>query len=711
MKKFIHTKQHNGNDCGLACASTMLKFYGLDYSIDFLRDLTSDKPSYSLKDIKSIFMNFKNLNSRALRVNGEKLLESLSNIKLPCIALLNDGELGHYVVIYSVNDKYLTISDPLKDKITKIPISKFQSVFTSIIMEIHKDQVKDELLKKSSTRSQGALFLKELIQNNKLLLGGVILLSVLVVILTALISFFLKFIVDLIIPRSLSSSLATIALIFLGIALFKVIFDYTRNYLIVRLSYKIDSKIANKYFFKIKKLPIKFFENREDGEIISRFNDGIYIRNIFSVNIITAILDIIIVIGLGITLYRTNNTLFLTILLPLLLLVCLGVFFYEIIQKRNEVLMRKRAKTTSFLVQFIKNMTTIHSFNKSNYFFEKFSSIYNKQLTSSYEEAKTNNNNDALKDLIQGTFAIIFLWVGTQQVLNETMSLGSLFFINSLALFLLTSLDRLVSVQSEIQKGLVAANRYLDIVNYPVNDEEEHVKLSGEIREITLRNFNFSHDRLTNIIEEVNLTINASEKILLVGESGSGKSSFVRNLVKFYKLNSGEIFINGRDITEIQSESIREKILYLNENPFLFNETIRENLLMGREVNEERIHEACQKAEILDFILSLDSGLEYKINENAVNLSTGQKQRLSLARAILHEPEVLILDESLSNVDKETSVKILNQLLLMDCLLIIITHNTEIVPYYTKKILLQNKHISVVDEIAQVKENKREVYI
>ncbi|MGR5969479.1 ABC transporter transmembrane domain-containing protein [Bacillus paranthracis] len=230
----------------------------------------------------------------------------------------------------------------------------------------------------------------------------------------------------------------------------------------------------------------------------------------------------------------------------------------KFLKKRNKNLMINRAKTTSFLVQFIKNMPTIYAFNKKEYFSTSFEKIFDKQLNSTMKELKTVNNNNTLRYLINSSSSIIILWIGSQQVLNDAITLGTLLLINSLVLFLINSLDRLINVQSDLQKAFVAADRFLDILNYPIN-KIKHIKKLQHISKIQFRNFSFSFDEFSNIIENVNLSILKNEKILLVGESGVGKSTLAQTLVKFYNVEQSKIFINDIDINNFNEEELRKK--------------------------------------------------------------------------------------------------------------------------------------------------------
>ncbi|TCW40590.1 ATP-binding cassette subfamily C protein [Laceyella sacchari] len=692
---FIHTQQYRSHDCGLACASSILKYYGYDFGIDYLRDLIIDKKGYNLKDLVSIFKSFGTFTCKAFEVNKEKLVEVFDHIDKPSIALVkvdnNNDQEGHYIVIYQKKGLNLIISDPQKKTLTKLPIDEFNKNFTGILLVIeHNGSTSEANYKDKNSKIN---IIKDFILNNKLFVSAIFFCSLVIVFVAVIVSLFLKSIVDFIIPMYLYDMLNIIALMFLGANILRVIFSYLRNHFIIKLSCTLDKKISDSYFNKITKLPIRFFKNRDDGEIISRFDDSIYIRTIFSTNVIAAVLDLIIILGIGTVLYKINQTLFLTTLLPLLLLVTLTILFYETLDKKNKELMQSRANTTSFLVQFIKNMPTIYAFNKKDYFLKSFKEIYSNQLDAMSKEMKVVSINDTLKILVQTSFSIIVLWVGAQQVLNDSITLGTLLLISSLVSFMMGSLDSLISIQSELQKAFVAAERYSEIINYPVNSPTQQMKKLDKVKKIEFKNFTYSFDHINNTFENVSASFYENEKILLAGKSGVGKSTLVQSLVKFYNIKNSMVFVNEIDINYYDHNELRKEIIYLNEHPFLFKGTIKENLCMGADFTEDEIIIACHLAGIYEHIASLPKGLQYYLNEQATNLSTGQRQRLSLARAILHKPSVLILDESLSNVDPESLKVIVNNLLSLDCMIIFISHNIEFVANFDRKFILENNSL------------------
>lgn len=693
--KYIHTKQHGKYDCGLACISSILKFYGYNYGINYLTDFTVVKKGYNLKDLLSVLRNFEFLTYKPVEVDKNRLDIVFDNISTPCIALVNENNEGHYIVIYKKKRGKLIISDPKNKQITAIKMDHFSKSFSGVLLMIEPCS---EFHKPAQIINTKIDFVKKIVKKNILQLGIVFILSILFVFLSVASSFCIQFLVDEILPRHLEYYLFVWGLSMLGVFIISICFDYFRSLFIVKMANNIDNNISKDYFNHIVKLPIRFFENRESGDIISRFNDASYIRNIVSTSVISGILDLIIIIGIGSVLYRVNTTLFLTTLIPLLLLICLTVLFYDLLSKRNRTVMETKANTNSFLVQFIKNMPTIYALNKKLYFLNSFNTVFKSQLKAILKEQYAANNNGALKKMIQSSSTVLILWVGAQQIMSDAMTLGELLFINSLLMFLMGSLEGLIGLQSQLQKAFVAGNRFLDILQYPVHPEKQQEQ-GSKIKHIEIQNLNFSFDTFRNIIEGANLILNENEKILIIGESGTGKSTFAKTLTKLYKVENNTIFLNGVDINNISEDTIRKNIVYLNEHPFLFKDSIRENLCMGEDFSDVEIMQACKVANVHEFIYSLPNQLDFHLNENAANLSTGQKQRLAMARAILHRPNILILDESLSNVDIDNFKQIQSNLMSINCMLIFITHNPENVISYDRKFKLDNNKITEVSNL------------
>lgn len=673
---FYHTKQQADNDCGIACLVSVYSYFGKkDVNCDFLKDIVMKSDDYSIKDLISITRNFEMFESKAVKINKKDLDRVINSNTLPLIALTHQNGRGHYIVIYKTLKNHLIISDPNQKYISRIKKTAFMNFFSGVLLIISKADTSLEVLTDKKNSVSKKKYLASIFKNNISTLVMIFFLSVLVISLTLALSLFIKYIVDVILPNHFESALISFSLLFLFINLLNVFFDYLRNILIINMSLKLDLSIASDFFTKLTKLPLNFFEKRDSGDIISRFNDSTYVRNIFSTTLITSFLDSFIIIGMGLFLYYTNPILFLTTVLPLLLLLVVSILFVDSIREKNLTVMRKASITNSFLIQFISNMNTIFAFNKKKFFLAKFHNVFNDQMISTHKEHKLVNLSNSLKSLIQTSFSIIILWIGSQQVLNDSITLGTLLLINTIVVFMLNSLESLISVQSEIQKALVAVDRVFNIINYPVENEIQKTNSTDKIQEIKIENLTFSYDNFNDIFSGLNLNIQQKDKLLITGSSGNGKSTLAKLISNLYVSPSNTVFINGIDINTFNSEVLKKKIIYQDANPFFFSGTLLENLLMGLDIEIEEVIFACKAAQIYDFILLKEDKFDFYVLEHGSNLSTGQKQRLALARIIIHNPEVIILDESLSNVDSENLTKIHQFLNEMNCILIYISHS------------------------------------
>ena len=268
-----------------------------------------------------------------------------------------------------------------------------------------------------------------------------------------------------------------------------------------------------------------------------------------------------------------------------------------------------------------------------------------------------------LKGAVKAVFGIAILWIGTIQVLNGIISIGTLLTFNALLAYFLTPIENIVNFQSTLQSAIVAAERLEEIIEYDSDKNKEElnkikfINLKGDIE---FKNLKFRYGSRALILDNINIKIRENEKIALVGESGSGKTTVSKLLMKFYPINEGEIIINNSNINDIDTEILREKIAYISQETFLFNKTIFENLTIGKNnISYEQVIEACKKAQIHDFINTLPARYNTVIEENGSNFSGGQRQRLSIARAILKNPDILIMDEATSNLDSITE-KVIN---------------------------------------------------
>jgi ATP-binding cassette subfamily B protein len=267
-----------------------------------------------------------------------------------------------------------------------------------------------------------------------------------------------------------------------------------------------------------------------------------------------------------------------------------------------------------------------------------------------------DNIQSSLKMFLQLVGGTVILWLGSYHVIQGSLSAGQLITFNALLAYFLEPLQRLINLQPTLQSATVASDRLgeiLDIEAEKKDNEEKKIKPESLCGDILIKDVDFRYGTRELVLKNINMGIQQGEKIALVGESGSGKTTLVKLLVNFYQPEKGEILINDNNILDINLDVLRAKIAYIPQDTFFFSGTIRENLCLGLEDEEdmEKIVAACKSARAHDFINHLPLRYDTLLEENATNLAGGQKQRLAIARALLKQPDILIMDEATSNLD------------------------------------------------------------
>lgn len=652
MKKYYCIKQHDCKDCGCACLATICKTYGLKYPISKIREVAgTDKDGTSaLGVIKAA----EKLGFSAKGVKANKPEDIFSEIPIPAIAhVVIDNTMLHYVVIHKISEKEIIVADPAKGIVKYKPI-EFFNIWTGvlIILTPTSDFKKGDEVKGVFTR------FFDLLKPQKGLLINIFLASILITVFGIIGSFYFKFLLDNIVPNNLKQSLTIFSIGFIVLAIFKVIMEAFRTQLLIHLGQKLDIPLMLGYYEHVINLPMNFFGTREVGEVISRFNDASNIRQAISGVALTMMIDVFMVLIGGGILYSQSPSLFGLTIIPLVLYGIIVYSFKNSIEKVNRETMEKNSKLTSYLIESLNGIETIKAFNSEREVNLETEKRFIKLIKAIFKNERINNIQVTFKRLVESIFAIIVLWIGSTQVLNGSISFGELLTFNALLAYFLDPIENIINLQPTVQTALVAAERLSEILDLELeksDQEDKKIKPQSLKGNIEFKNVDFRYGTRNLILKNINMTIKKGERIALVGESGSGKTTLAKLLLNFYQCENGEILVNNYNLLDINVEALRDKIAYISQETFLFNGTILENLMLGNPyLTYEEVIEACEKAQIHDFINSLPLRYNTLVEENGSNFSGGQKQRLSIARAILRKPEILIMDEATSNLDSIT---------------------------------------------------------
>jgi len=462
--------------------------------------------------------------------------------------------------------------------------------------------------------------------------------------------------------------------LFIIVAYFlKGVGNVLQKYFISYIGEDIIRQIRDKFLSHILDLDLHFFKNTHSGELLSRIiNDINRIQNAVSSDFANLIQNILMAIFLlGVVIYQNPKLAFFSvIILPLM------VYPVSIISKKlkkiSKLSQEKTANLNSHLSEIFQNIETIKSFNAKNIELEKFKKLNKEYLKINLKAVKTSAILIPILETLSASVAAVVIIVGGKEVIDGEMSVGA-FFSFMTALFMLTDpIRRAANIYANFQNAIAANERLKELFNIKPTIKSGDKNID-KIKSIEFKNVYLNYGNKT-ALKNINYSIDKNKIVGLVGDSGGGKSSFISLLLKFYNPSNGDIFINNQNINSFNLNSLREKIGYISQNIHIFNDTIAANIAYGKDIDEEKVKDALKKANLLEFVESLEDGIYSILNENGSNLSGGQKQRIAIARALYKNPDILILDEATSALDNKSEKLIMDTIKSFNKMVFIIAH-------------------------------------
>lgn len=659
----------------------IINFYGGNLPIDQIRDLTkTDKNGttafHIIEACKSIGFNAEGIKTSLEQLNKENLI-------LPCIAhVVIDGKYKHFVVIYKIDfkNKKIIIADP-SCNIKKITFSEFQKIWSGVLITLYP------LKKLPLTQNISFIdFLLKIIKLHKAFIFNIIMLSIFITMFSVISSFYMKNILDAINYNNLT----IIFIFFLFINIFKILSDFFRNKLLIYLNQKIDLLLTLDTYKKIISLPYNYYHTRTTGDIISRVNDLSIIRNMITKVSLSLFIDLPLALVTFIIFYIINTKLFFISLIIVFIYLLLMIFSKNRIINNINTIQVNKSETMSYMIETINGFETVKSVGNEAQIIDKFEKKYVKFLKNIFKFDNYNNTISILKDLINAMGYLTIIYVGAKMVILGNLTFGDLLVFVNLLNYFLEPIKNIIDLNSEIKEAKNSLRRILELFK---NENKKQTFIDNvKVKEISFNNLSYSYDYKEKQLKKINLKLK-KQKILILGKSGSGKSTLFKLLMRYYEIPRNQITINGYDINDYKDDVIKQNFSYISQNEILYTDSIYNNLKIDKNITEEQIIEISKKCFIDEFLNDL--GLNMLIEENGYNLSGGQRQRIILARALLKNFEVLIIDEGLSQMDINLERKILKNLFKMyeNKMIIVISHRLDNMDLYDRVIELKNGEI------------------
>jgi ATP-binding cassette, subfamily B, bacterial len=655
-------------ECGAACLAMILSYFGRPTQVADCREkLGIGRDGITAEAIARAAREY------GLRVKAYSV-EDLSEFKyvpLPAIAHWN---FEHFVVIEHWSPQRVEIIDPGGGR-RRLKPAQFAVAFTGVVLTFEPGVQFDRHAARS-TFSWRAYLLTHMSQVPGLLfqiLSASFFLQILGLALPAL----TKILIDQVLPRQNIGMMPILGIGMVLLVLTQVVLHYLRATVLIALQVRLDSRLMVSFFEHLLTLPFRFFEQRTTGDLLMRLSSNTIIRETLSSQTLSILLDGVFILGYLVLLLVQEPSFGLAVLgiglAQIILLLITKNAMHDLMQQD----LWAQSESQSYLVEALKGIETLKASGAEDRTLDHWSNLFFKQLNVSLRRSRLTALLDTAMLSLRTLSPLLLLWFGALYVLNGSLSLGSMLAFNAIAIAILTPLATLVSNGQHLQLVGAHLERLADVLEAESEQDIQLVQaaptLSGQVE---LKGVGFRYDAHAPwVLRDISLAIAPGQKIALVGRSGSGKSTLAKLLLGLYLPTEGEIRYDDWLLQTLNWRSLRSQFGVVLQEPSIFSGSIRQNITLNHpNLSLEQVIQAAKLSAIHEDILRLPMGYETRIAEGGSGLSGGQLQRLAIARALAHQPAILVLDEATSHLDVKTERQVEQQLSHLSCTRIVIAH-------------------------------------
>jgi ATP-binding cassette subfamily B protein len=641
-------EQQNSSDCGAASLAMISRYWGKRFSLNSLRSLAHiDSMGAELSDLANAAQS---LGYQALTVRG--LVSALESQQLPLIAHYQGN---HYIVVWQIKDKSVFISDPAIGK-RWLTRSEFEANFTGYALLLSPTE--HFYAKKSEQISFSRFY--QLFRNYRLLLAQIVIVSILLPLLGVTPAVIAQTVIDTVITAknfdSIFDSINIFALGFLVFGFGQIALTAVRQHLIDYLSNRLDFTLMGDSIKHSLELPLSFFRSRRVGDILSQIQENAKIQRFFTRQAISSSLDgLMMVVYFGLMTYYSWQ-LTLVVVAFILAMMCLSAAANLFLKKLQREYSFEFATQNSAMVEMFAGVATIKTAAAERELRQHWQESFTQMIKTRQKGQKLTNSLQMASSSINHFGNTAVLWYGTQMVINSQISIGEFVAFNMLVGNTIKPMLALVKLWDEFFDVLISVEKIDDILATPKaeNPQKPLIELPVIRGEVHFENVTCgdrggiadSHSPSANILQNISFHAKPGQTIGIVGASTSDKSILVNLLAGLYRPDSGRILIDGYDTTKVSAYSLRSQLGIVPQEIFLFSGTILENItLYNREFNLEQVETAAKLAGAHAFIQALPLGYSTIIGEGGIKLPILQQRKIAVARALVKNPRILILDE------------------------------------------------------------------
>jgi len=660
--------QYDSMDCGPACLSMIAKYYGKDISLHTLREKSLiNRQGVSLLGLSEAAESI-GFRTTAVRIG----FDDLKKISLPCII---HWEQNHFVVLEKIKNKkeniYFSVCDPAsglvlysKQEFNQGWISSVNDNINTGIVLILQPTNKLFSFEEEKKGIKDFSFITTYIKTYKVLIRQLFYGLLAGSIIQTILPFLTQSIVDQGISNNNLSFINLILIAQLILIISSSCAVFIRGWIILHLGTRINISLISDFLSKLMKLPMGYFDSKQTGDLLQRINDHERIEDFLTNSGLNTAFSMISILFFGIILLIYSKLIFLIFLLGSFLYIMWIKIFMKQRKDLDYKFFTKLSKNQGKLVELVTGMQEIKLHGCETNKRWEWENIQASIFKTRIKGLAIRQYQDSGAVLINQSKNILITALSAAAVLKGEMTLGMMLSVQFIIGQLNSPVEQLVSFFRSLQDARLSLNRLSEIHNQKGEDEKEEPIIVSDIgKEIRTENLNFSYDGYNQILGNINLEIPKGKITAIVGMSGSGKTTLIKLLLGYYENYNGRIIINNENFKQFNMKSWRAKCGTVMQDGMIFSDTIASNIAPGEEIlDRKKLFEACQIANIHDFILSLPLAYNTRIGQEGINISQGQKQRILIARAVYKNPDVIFLDEATNALDSNNEKEIMERL-------------------------------------------------
>jgi ATP-binding cassette, subfamily C, bacterial len=703
--KYQFVKQHSEEDCGAACLAAIAKYYGQTFTISHIREAVgTGQFGTTLLGLKrgAEILGFK---ANPVKTSPE-ILDKINEAPLPAII---HWQGNHWVILYGKKGKKFLIADPAVG-MRYLSKEDIKAAWTDwLLLLVEPDPLRFFAQKQDKEGGFWRFFRRVWIYRG--ILFQALPLNLVLGLLSLTSPFLLQILTDDVLVRGDIKLLTTVAIAVVVMNIISTSLSFVQSNLIAHFAQRMQLGLVLEFGRQILRLPLTYYETRRSGEVVSRLRDIDQINQLIAQVVVGLPSQFFIaIISLGFMFFYSWKLTLVALVISVVMTTSTFIFQPTLQQKTNELLVTE-AETQGVLVETFKGALTLKTTASRRQFWDELQNRFNRLARLTFQTMQIGIINNTFSGFVSGIGGVVLLWFGGYLVINpaENISVGQLLAFNSMNGNFISLISTVINFVDEFTRAKTATRRLTEVIDATPEEEDNSKKPFVEISsnaDIICTNLTFHYPGRIDLLEDFSLTIPGGKNIALIGKSGCGKSTLAKLISSLYQLQSGNIQIGIYNLQDLSLECLRQQIVLVPQDAHFWNRSIIDNFRLGAPyVSFEQIVQACKISGADEFISKLPETYQTILGEFGANISGGQRQRLAIARAIITDPAILILDESTGGLDPVSEAQVLDQLFQhrQGKTTILITHRPKVINRADWIVLIDQGRLKLVGSLEDLR--------